>query len=184
MVYISELNEFCLDIISIANKVNFFPTNIDQLMYDPRYNDEYVIELLKKTSSDKHDYIDDIDSYYRIPLGILSNKTTCVNKLTYVGDSEDFKDDLECGDFNYYTGFINSECPFIFHESSHIFAWPNRLVIYSPNYQIEVSSYKKDIEVYETVKNIRNIFFINDISDRIKSIKELLKSTDRPRLIF
>lgn len=182
MIFISELEEFCSDIISAADKIKIFPATIDQFMYDPKYNDSYVIDILKETEETKNDPLEEIDSFYRVPIRILCNRAMYVNALAYIGDSDDVGDEFESGDFNYYMGFINSECPFLYHESSHMFAFPSRVVIYSPKYQIEVSSYKKEIDVYETVSSTRRLFFIKDPKERLVAVKQMLRNSDRPRL--
>lgn len=182
MILISELDEFYSDIISIADKIKVFPATIDQLMYDPRYNDPYVIDILKETEVSKDDPLEEIDSFYRVPIRILCNSAMYVNALTYIGDSDEVGDQFESGDFNYYMGFINNECPFMYHESSHMFAFPSRIVIYSPKYQIEVSSYKKEIDVYESVPSTRRLFFIKNPEERFAAVKLMLRNSDRPRL--
>lgn len=133
---------------------------------------------------DSDDVIDEPDAFYRklmIEIEIMSRNK---NLMTFTADSDDLNDPIECGDFDYYYGFINDECPILYYQSSHPYVFPNGIILYSPTYQIEVYSYKKEIDIYESVSSSRDLFFIKDQHGKISSIKNMLMNSDRPRLDF
>lgn len=179
MYNINTLNIFYDEIITIANGISTLPTETYSFLYDPRFMSENVIEWIKNK---KDETIYQADLYYREILGSVDLMTRGFDNMMYICDSGDIEDDFEAGEFDYYAGFLNNDCPILYHQSPNIFVFPNRAVFYTPLYQIEVSSIKKGIDIYESITPIRNIFFIKDKRSRKQAIKDMLFNSDRPKI--
>lgn len=180
---LSILNEFVNELISRASRLNILPGTIVDLLYDPRFNQQFVIDSLDIYNDEEDDLMMESNWSYSIPIGCAVRIAYNSDILTYVCDSDDVNElDKEVGDFNYSFGFINEECPILFHQASHPFACPSRIIFYTPLYQFEVSSCKREIYVYETVQKVRQLFFIEDMRERISAIEDMLRNSDRPSI--
>lgn len=180
---LSILNEFVNELILRADSIRTLPAVIDGLIYDPRFNVSWVIDCSDISRSEDEDLLMESNWSYSIPIGCVVRLADNSDVLTYVCDSDEIGEtDKEVGDFNYSFGFINDECPILFHQSSHQWAFPNRVIFYTPKYQFEVCSCQREILVYETVHKVRSQFFIKNKRDRIAAIKDMLLHSDRPSL--
>lgn len=178
----NAINEFYYSITKLARTIRILPATTEAFLYDPRFNDLYVLEMIESEPKDCDYVFDEPDRYYRGLMIYVDSLTRDENTMTYICDSSDVDDSFESGDFNYYSGFINDECAILYHQSSHIFAFPSRIVFYAPEFQIEVHSYKRGIDIYEVIPQVRNMFFIKDINERRDAIRTMLYESDRPRL--
>ena len=171
------------EIITLA-KNKIIPYRIYSIIYDPRFTPIWIINDIKSNKEKQIDYDKyDSDSCYYYIMEELSDFVNNINLSLYICDSIDLDDENTIyGDYLFYIGFINDNIPFLYMESSHMFEYPPRLILYGSKFQIEINSDKIGIDVYKTVPSIRNQFFINDEKERILSIKDMLFHSDRPRI--
>lgn len=165
------IDEFYETIIKLASEILVFPATIESIVYDPRFNMPCVIDELTGEP----------DRYYYIPIGDMETMVE-FGSLQYICDSSDITEQFECGDYNYYCGFLNDECPILYQQPSHSWVFPSRVIFYTPHFQIEMSTDHLTIHVYETVQKIRNMFLIQPMKAKLEVIKEMLFNSDRPRL--
>lgn len=177
---LSILNEFVNELIMRADKLSVLPATIDDLIYDARFN---ISSIADYSDAPEEDFMEEVNWSYSVPIGCVDRLANNSDILTYVCDSDDVGEtDKEVGDFNYSFGFINNECPILFHQASHQWAFPSRVIFYTPRYQFEVCSCERMISVYETVRDVRNLFYIKNKRSRVAAVKDMLLNSDRPRL--
>lgn len=173
-------------ILEFIKSLRSIPGEIYAIIYDPRFTPECLIDDIRSNDSDNinyEDYINDESCYYFI-MEELESIACNSDLMTYVCDSIDINDDNSIyGDYLFHIGMLTPEVPFLYLESSHMYAYPPRLILYGPEFQIEIRGDRIGIEVYEVVPTIRNKFFIKDEKEKINAIKDFLLHSDRPSLL-
>lgn len=168
--------------LELIKQLRSIPGKIYAIIYDPRFTPDCVINDVKNNI--KHQNLDEYysDSCYFFIMQEFENVVNNIDLSTYVCDSSDLSDreDMEdrYGDYLFYTGMINEEVPYLYMASSHLYAYPSKLILYGPEFQIEVSEDRIAIDVYEVNVNIRNVFFISNEDDKMLSIRDFLSRSD------
>lgn len=177
---LSLTQKFYQAIVTESSKFWMLPTNIKNILYDPRFTKEAIIALCRKGRDDLYF---DTDHYYRKVFNEIQYSLRSDESIVYICDSSDInEDEYSYGDYSYYAGLLTENVPFLYQAPSHDGIFPDRVVFYGPQYIIEVRSDKTYIDVYEAVQDTRNRFLIDDVDERILSIKDLLRNSNRPRL--
>lgn len=170
------------EIVSIAWKY-MLPCKIVSIFYDRRWSPEWIIDDVKNNPDNKSlDQYKCDSCYYYIMEEMEYHVNTDINSI-HICDSFDLgDDDAISGDYLFHIGKLNNEVPYLFMESSHMYSYPNRLILYGPLYQIEINEDRVAINVYKTIKQVRNNFMISDEKEKVLAVMDLLKHSDRPRI--
>jgi hypothetical protein len=171
--YIMLLEKLYKDIIQFKWKV---PCITDIFAYDERFNTHEIIKLL----IDNDNMCDCSVYWYKNMFNELTSNNQFIMK--YIFDSSDFNEPPECGDYSYYYSYIG-DTPYLLMDTLHPWAYPYRIILYDPKYEIRINADSKDIEILESVTTSRRIFMMNNESQRLHHIKKYIKNTDRPSLI-
>ena len=168
---ISVLYDLYIDIVEYIykNKISDFPLEINHIFYDPKYSSVEDIEI----SKDDENLFMDADFYYK---GIFSDVDEYLNQMMYICDSDDLNEEDDVGDYNYYSGIINPEVPFLYEMSTHPCHYPNRIIIFGSSYQIEISSDIQSIIIHDLVVRNREAF----LSSEKEKMFNWLSETNRP----
>lgn len=180
-VIMSILSTLYLDIYKYLienNGMRKLPLEINDIFYDPKYTSPYDIEILQTG-----DIVIDESFFYSRLFNYINSH---MKNLVCITNSFSLNEDEELiGDYFYYAGtilpdiplpFIN--VPFLYEMSSHPMYYPNRIIIFDPFFQIEISSDRQAINVHEINMNARKIFLSCDKKEMVNWLME----TDRPCL--
>lgn len=149
-----------------------FPLLINDIFYDLKYTSSYDIDIVSSG-----DIIDESFFYTRIFKNLNSN----IKNLIFITNSFVLNEPEDTiGDYSYYSGIITPEVPYLYEMSSHPIYYPNRVIIFDPKYQIEISSDQLPIAVYEVNMGARTAF----LSCEKEKMFKWLMETDRPCLEF
>lgn len=174
------INCFYDEVVRRSQRVSIFPIKTDRFIYDIRFTPDWLIEKIK--SNDIDDLWEDGGHCYELLMKEMQYTSDHIGKMHYVCDSDEIGEEYLSGDYSYFTGFIRTDVPFMFHQSSHWQMFPNRLILYGPEFQIEIITDNIHIEIYEVVPNVRDLFFIPEGPKRIEGITEFLINSDRSLL--
>ena len=175
-------NLFYEEIIHLSDN-KLIPCRLMSIIYDQRWTPQWIINDIKNNLYNKSidEYIGDSCYYYIIEE--LDSFVNNSNESIYICDSCDLGDENTVyGDYLFHIGKINKSTPFLYMESSHMYAYPSRLILYGERYQIEVSEDKVAIDVYDVNPLIRNKYMISNKKERILSVMDILQHSDRPRI--
>lgn len=162
-------------------RLSRFPIKTDIFIHDSRFTPEWLIEHIREQVKGEDDELwRDGGHCYQHLIDEMEYVRGSRGYMIHVCDSDEIGESWLCGDYSYYYGFVNPAVPFLYHQSSHGLEYPNRLVFYGKEFQIEVITDSIYIQIFEVVPNVRNLFFINNDKMRVWNIKDFLANTDRP----
>lgn len=92
--------------------------------------------------------------------------------------SEEIGEDYPSGYYFYKSGSLTDDIFFLYHQSPNHIEYASRISIYGPLYTIEVRGDSINLQVFETIQTIRDLFLVND-DEQQEGLKRFLKKTDR-----
>lgn len=153
----------------------------EAFIYDPKFTPDWLIEHLKeqKLQGNDDEMWRDGGHCYQFILDEIEASYHHGDDFWEICTSEDIGEHYLAGEYNYYSGFINRELPFLWHQSADGIQFPSWLTIYGPQITIEIRNDKKAIDIFETVPRVRAMFLDSNEKTHKEAIKEYLANTDR-----
>lgn len=162
-----------------SRRLRMFPAETDVLIWDKRFIPEFLIDHLKSQADGEDDKMwRDGDHCYQYLMDEM-NSFIESERIFHLCESEDIKENYLAGEYSYYFGTIDDNLSFLYHQSVHMFHYPNQITLYGNQYTASIFSDNIEIEIYETVDEYRKLFFLPERSDIVIGLTNMLMRYDR-----